>query len=1005
MKRPFRNYSQKPKVKKGVPSNSIKTHNFNEMKRHKHLFLIFFGIILISLKVSAENPEGRFRIEEGDWFESKIELPFNFDFRSADIINKIVTDPGDTDLSLILRYQLQKQLNNGNQVFNVSIKRIQAKMLESNFNAWMGYDSYYPTYQDDIDQIKPFIQVEMEVTPDGSISRFDSISGALPVLNFDEISKLNDPKIGVVFSMVLPIEFLQFASTQVALLPPESGTKNLNMIGAKEDIIVKTKQFSESPYYYSYQITLDDSISTEIRLSKNERVNLATIVDASFPIPANTLIKGILNGEGNKDITIRLDVDYDGNNFTNKHFKTESDGTFNCPIFINRPFYLNIRIGNKWVKSFIEPNDTLEISAIPQNLERYSREATFYDLPTQQGYMINSTDFAGKAANNARLSVEMNEWVARMVYPESVDLFLNFQSEIHQNVEDLIDQYRGKATEACINYFSSRCNYFLAVNKFYFADDTERYYTRKALTDKGQKEEVTMDYPADFLLEVDTLSTVMHPFEWGFYYREFLDYSYDYKKERLGMSVGGLDKDFYSNYYFARASLKGLPLYTKLYETLDKELRKGFNTAGKIESFYQDFIHNCNDPELVDPLTKTHQTISKLAIGNTFPIQSYTLKDSTVFHLNEYKGKPVCLAFLHAPKRDINDFKKEIEKFDADEVEFVFIYLPNNYMNQDPIDSSILALPNVKLIEVQDEGLKDKILLASMAKIFVLDKWLRIVDDDIPNPSNYFGAPDLENAIKKAIQAKRYSKQQKASVIKTAGWSIGSILLTLLIVLWIYRIRVRNLKKREAIKRQIKELEIKAIRSQMNPHFVFNALNSIQSLVNSNQYKETNIYLAKFSVLLRGVLNNSEKSRVTLSDELEAVKLYCELEQLRFEFELTFEVDQDLDSDLIEIPGMIIQPLAENAVVHGLAPLGNKGLLQIKINKCSEGLCVTVSDNGVGLPDRSEDKLREKGYGLKLVEERIAILSQKDKKARLRLESNREGKGTIATLIIPIDNV
>lgn len=977
------------------------------MKRKNILIYLTLGLFLISLKLSAENPEGRFRIEEGDWFESKLDLPFNLNlnYQDADIIQNVISDPGDTDLSLTLRYQLQKQLNNGNQVFNVSIKRIQAKILRSGFNAWMGYDSYYPTYQDDIEQIKPFIEFEMEVSPDGNISRFDSISGTLPILNFDEISKKNNPKIGVIFSMGLPIQFLQFAVTQTMLLPPETGTKNLSIIGFEEDIVVKTKQFTETTFYDIYEISLNDSASSEIRLSKNERVNLAAVVDASFPIPANTLIKGIISGEGNTDITISPDIGSEDKYFTSKYFKTESDGTFNCPMFINRPFYLNIRIGNKWVKAFIEPNDTLEISSIPQNLERYSREAIFYDLPTKPGYMINSSDFGGKAAYNARLSIEMNEWVARMTYPESTQLFLNFQSEIHQKVQDLIDQYRGKATEACINYFSSRCNYFLAVNKFYFADDTERYYTRKALTDKGQQEEVKIVYPADFFLEIDTLSTVMYPFEWCYYYREFLEYSHEYKKERLGMSVGGLDEDFYSNYYFARASLKGFPLYTKLYETLDKELRKGYNTANKIESFYQDFIHNCSDPELVDPLKETHQTVSNFAIGNTFPIQSYTLKDSSLFDLKDYKGKPVCLTFLHSPKREINDFKREIEKFDADEVEFIFVYLPNNYMDSTPVDSSILALPNVKLIEVNDEGLKDKILLAKLAKIFVLDKWLRIVEDDIPNPSSHFGITDFEKAIQKAIQTKRFSKQQKASFFKTAGWSIGSILFTLLIGLWIYRVRVRNLKKREAIKRQIKELEIKAIRSQMNPHFVFNALNSIQSLVNSNQYKETNIYLAKFSVLLRGVLNNSEKSRVSLSDELEAVKLYCELEQLRFEFELKFEVDPDLDSDLIEIPGMIIQPLAENAVVHGLAPLGNKGLLQISINQCTEGLCVTVSDNGVGLPDRTEDKLREKGYGLKLVEERIAILSQKDKKARLKLENNKDGQGTIATLIIPIDNV
>jgi two-component system, sensor histidine kinase YesM len=100
---------------------------------------------------------------------------------------------------------------------------------------------------------------------------------------------------------------------------------------------------------------------------------------------------------------------------------------------------------------------------------------------------------------------------------------------------------------------------------------------------------------------------------------------------------------------------------------------------------------------------------------------------------------------------------------------------------------------------------------------------------------------------------------------------------------------------------------------------------------------------------------------------------------------------------------MIIQPLAENAIVHGLSPLGSKGKLTIAISRCNGSLCVCVSDNGVGLPQQHEDKLRQKGFGLKLVEERIAILSHSGKQAKLTVENKGKDAGTMATLVIPVE--
>ncbi len=154
---------------------------------------------------------------------------------------------------------------------------------------------------------------------------------------------------------------------------------------------------------------------------------------------------------------------------------------------------------------FLEPGDTLEILEKPQKVERYSREATFYDKLPSPGYMINFSGLKGNASYNAKLSVEMDEWISFFVVPDNVQTLIKYNEEIIDNTNRLINQYRGKATESCINYYRSRVKYFLAASKFYFANEAQKNYMMNTFTGKEQAEETTIDYPADFFLEADTL--------------------------------------------------------------------------------------------------------------------------------------------------------------------------------------------------------------------------------------------------------------------------------------------------------------------------------------------------------------------------------------------------------------------------------------------------------------------------------------------------------------------
>ena len=156
-----------------------------------------------------------------------------------------------------------------------------------------------------------------------------------------------------------------------------------------------------------------------------------------------------------------------------------------------------------------------------------------------------------------------------------------------------------------------------------------------------------------------------------------------------------------------------------------------------------------------------------------------------------------------------------------------------------------------------------------------------------------------------------------ASVI---AWLISLIIF--LIVKW----RVRAVRKQERIKaaheKELLELEAKALRAQMNPHFIFNCLNSIKSLIQQHEEEKSVTYLTTFSKLIRTLFNNADKKEISLYDEIETCKLYLQLEAMRFDtkFSYSVNIDEDIDLKSIHVPALIIQPFIENAIWHGIVP-------------------------------------------------------------------------------------
>lgn len=233
-------------------------------------------------------------------------------------------------------------------------------------------------------------------------------------------------------------------------------------------------------------------------------------------------------------------------------------------------------------------------------------------------------------------------------------------------------------------------------------------------------------------------------------------------------------------------------------------------------------------------------------------------------------------------------------------------------------------------------------------------------------------------------------------------WLISSkemILISLIISLIffgaIFYLKRRNILKliQEQQKRDLIKIQLQAIRSQLNPHFMFNALASIQNLMNKNEINTAGEYLGRFARLTRHVLLSREM--VTLQEEYKLLDDYLSMEQLRFGFHFDINIEHDLDIANIEIPAMLLQVFVENAVKHGVASLKDKGNINILFEKMNNNLILTISDNGTGFNSTTENN----GFGLKLSEKRVLLLNNIYKDTNIQLSiSTQNGTTVVVTL-------
>src|SRR4030095_16662356 len=220
--------------------------------------------------------------------------------------------------------------------------------------------------------------------------------------------------------------------------------------------------------------------------------------------------------------------------------------------------------------------------------------------------------------------------------------------------------------------------------------------------------------------------------------------------------------------------------------------------------------------------------------------------------------------------------------------------------------------------------------------------------------------------------------------------------------------------KESDFKRQLSELELKALRAQINPHFLFNCINAINLMIRKGETENACSYLWKFSKLVRLILENAEASAVTLESEITLLESYIQLEGLRLPGRIGYSIsiDKSIGTQSTYMPSMLLQPVVENAIWHGIAPRENesKGNISINVRQDDDQLLCTIEDNGVGrdMAQQLHDKsvTNQRALGMKITEERLRLRNRKQGRQCIQItdlkDNHDHAVGTRVILHIPI---
>ncbi|MGV3529546.1 MAG: sensor histidine kinase [Flavisolibacter sp.] len=283
--------------------------------------------------------------------------------------------------------------------------------------------------------------------------------------------------------------------------------------------------------------------------------------------------------------------------------------------------------------------------------------------------------------------------------------------------------------------------------------------------------------------------------------------------------------------------------------------------------------------------------------------------------------------------------------------------------------------------------------------------FLRINSSFFNKPGKYeiLVVPEAPEEFRRNTKARTISVPFTVNASDNTMFSMNQVLLGLGVVLLsggllftYYQRLSKSRLARAAQQQEIARLQLTSVRAQLNPHFMFNAMAGIQSLINKNEISAANIYLSRFARMTRSVLDEQKTDFVSIDDEIRLLHDYLQMEQMRFGFQYVIELDGEIDAVNTDIPAMVLQPFVENAVKHGIAPLLEGGRIEISLLRIQHNIQALIRDNGPGF-----DQARQaSGKGLKLSKRRIELFNSFHKETPIVLKVTSGAKGTIVSITL-----
>jgi hypothetical protein len=626
---------------------------------------------------------------------------------------------------------------------------------------------------------------------------------------------------------------------------------------------------------------------------------------------------------------------------------------------------------------------------------------------------IKWSSFSGKGAKNNPYQANYIDWpdFSGNFSDDYINFWLGKTERMYTDLKKELEQQKSEISSGYYKYLSAEYTYGYLSQKLGFISKYLESYEDSSLVNYDHVFENVKKLQKRIIPEFASSNILNDSFTYVVSYRRFVD---KYMSYQLAVKT----KSALQSYHWEPDKLlfeignEKLPLKTKeyYYAYIISQIL-GFPDRKEVaKPFYEKHIKEFPYSRYNEGLTKAFNSRGNISKGKHAP--DFTLKDSSgkLISLSSFKGKAVCLYF------HTNELESSLELHDIDIIlsafpELIRVYVYSGldtaffHKNAKTFPGAIHLL-NTNWALAKEYNV-NTIILGTDVTFYIIGK-----DGKIVNYFHSLSANELEFELYKLFNKNKEPAKSSSKTLLLVVLILGVLIVFAGISWLIIRWRASIIRNREEKQRKLVEMELRGIRAQMNPHFMFNSLSSIQNLMNQSKVQEANLYLSRFADLMRFVLNNSEKSQIPIADEIEAIRTYCELERLRFDFTYNIETDSKIDIYNTEIPGMLIQPYVENAILHGINNLiERKGNLNINLELTGNLLKCTIDDNGIGR--KAAEELRSKklqktnGFGFRLAKERIDLLnSQYKQKISVsitdKFDNNGETEGTRVEICFPL---